>query len=168
MIAKTLQGPLTFSTIEPGSGLAAALRRPPADALARIAASGLRGRGGAGFPTSLKWELAAKSPGDRKYVICNADEGEPGTFKDRVILSEFADLVFEGMTIGALVIGARQGIVYLRAEYTYLRPHLEAVLQAPARAEPAGQEHPRRKRASISTSKSAWAPGPTSAAKKRR
>ena len=129
MIAKTLQGPLTFSTIEPGSGLAAALRYGPADALARIAASGLRGRGGAGFPTSLKWELAAKSPGDRKYVICNADEGEPGTFKDRVILSEFADLVFEGMTIGALAIGAREGIVYLRAEYTYLRPHLEAVLQ---------------------------------------
>jgi [NiFe] hydrogenase diaphorase moiety large subunit len=129
MIAKTLQGPLTFSAIEPGSGLAAALHRGSADALARIAASGLRGRGGAGFPTSLKWELAAKSPGDRKYVICNADEGEPGTFKDRVILSEFADLVFEGMTIGALAIGAREGIVYLRAEYTYLRPHLEAVLR---------------------------------------
>ena len=92
-------------------------------------ASGLRGRGGAGFPTSLKWELAAKSPGERKYVICNADEGEPGTFKDRVILAEFADLVFEGMTIGAWVIGAADGIVYLRAEYTYLRPHLEAVLQ---------------------------------------
>ena len=129
MIAKTLQGSLTFSTIEPGSGLASALARPAADALGRIDASGLRGRGGAGFPTSLKWELAAKSPGDRKYVVCNADEGEPGTFKDRVILSEFADLVFEGMTIGALVIGAQRGIVYLRAEYTYLRPHLEAVLQ---------------------------------------
>jgi [NiFe] hydrogenase diaphorase moiety large subunit len=129
MIAKTLQGSLTFSTIEPGSGLASALARPAADALGRIDASGLRGRGGAGFPTSLKWELAAKSPGDRKYVICNADEGEPGTFKDRVILSEFADLVFEGMTIGALVIGAQRGIVYLRAEYTYLRAHLEAVLQ---------------------------------------
>ncbi len=94
-----------------------------------MAASGLRGRGGAGFPTSLKWELAAKSAGERKYVICNADEGEPGTFKDRVILAEFADLVFEGMTIGAWVIGAADGIVYLRAEYTYLRPHLEAVLQ---------------------------------------
>ncbi len=129
MIAKTLQGSLTFSTIEPGSGLAAAMTRPSADALARIDASGLRGRGGAGFPTSLKWELAAKSPGDCKYVICNADEGEPGTFKDRVILSEFADMVFEGMTIGALVIGAQRGIVYLRGEYSYLRPHLEAVLR---------------------------------------
>jgi [NiFe] hydrogenase diaphorase moiety large subunit len=129
MIAKTLQGSLTFSAIEPGSGLAAAIAYPPANALGQIDASGLRGRGGAGFPTSLKWELAAKSPGDRKFVICNADEGEPGTFKDRVILSEFADMVFEGMTIGALVIGARHGIVYLRAEYTYLRPHLETVLQ---------------------------------------
>jgi [NiFe] hydrogenase diaphorase moiety large subunit len=73
--------------------------------------------------------LAAKSSGDLKYVVCNADEGEPGTFKDRVILADFADLVFEGMTIGAWVIGAAQGIMYLRAEYTYLRPHLEAVLQ---------------------------------------
>jgi len=129
MIAKTLQGSLTFSDIEAESGLAAALNHAPADALRHIDASGLRGRGGAGFPTSLKWDLAAKSPGDRKYVICNADEGEPGTFKDRVILSEFADMVFEGMTIGAMVIGAQYGLVYLRAEYTYLRPHLEAVLQ---------------------------------------
>jgi [NiFe] hydrogenase diaphorase moiety large subunit len=120
---------LTFGEIEPGAGLRSALARPPADVLARIDASGLRGRGGAGFPTSLKWELAQKSKGDKKYVICNADEGEPGTFKDRVILADFADMVFEGMTIAAVAIGARHGIVYLRAEYTYLRGHLEAVLQ---------------------------------------
>ncbi len=126
---QTTTNQLTFSTIQTGSGLRAALARPPADALRQVQASGLRGRGGAGFPTSLKWELAAKSAGERKYVICNADEGEPGTFKDRVILAEFADLVFEGMTIGAWVIGAADGIVYLRAEYTYLRPHLEAVLE---------------------------------------
>jgi [NiFe] hydrogenase diaphorase moiety large subunit len=126
---RTTTNQLTFSTIEPSSGLRAALARPSADALRKVASSGLRGRGGAGFPTSLKWELAAKSPGEKKYVICNADEGEPGTFKDRVILAEFADLVFEGMTIGAWVIGAAHGIVYLRAEYTYLRPHLESVLQ---------------------------------------
>jgi [NiFe] hydrogenase diaphorase moiety large subunit len=73
--------------------------------------------------------LAAKSEGDLKYVVCNADEGEPGTFKYRVILTDYADLVFEGMTIGAMVIGAAQGIVYLRAEYTYLRKHLEQVLR---------------------------------------
>ncbi len=129
MTIRTTTSQLTFSSIEPGSGLRAAVERPPADALRKVESSGLRGRGGAGFPTSLKWELAAKSPGDKKFVVCNADEGEPGTFKDRVILSEFADLVFEGMTIGAWVIGAVQGIVYLRAEYTYLRPHLEQVLQ---------------------------------------
>jgi len=128
MIATTTRGELTFGTIAAGSGLNAALALPGADALRKIDSSGLRGRGGAGFPTSLKWELAAKSPGTQKYVICNADEGEPGTFKDRAILADFADLVFEGMTIGAYVIGAQSGIVYLRAEYTYLRPHLEAVL----------------------------------------
>jgi [NiFe] hydrogenase diaphorase moiety large subunit len=129
MIANTLQGKLTFSTIDPESGLTAALARQPADVLEDIKSSGLRGRGGAGFPTSLKWELAAKSPGDHKYVICNADEGEPGTFKDRVILSQFADLVFEGMTVGALAVGARHGIIYLRAEYTYLQANLEQVLR---------------------------------------
>ncbi|MGA2616682.1 MAG: NADH-ubiquinone oxidoreductase-F iron-sulfur binding region domain-containing protein [Thermoguttaceae bacterium] len=124
----TRTGGLTFSTIAAGSGLEAALAKAPADVLAQIGRSGLRGRGGAGFPTSLKWSLAAEQPSQEKYVVCNADEGEPGTFKDRVILSEFADLVFEGMTIGARVIGARRGVMYLRSEYTYLRPHLEAVL----------------------------------------
>ena len=65
-----------------------------------------------------------------KYVICNADEGEPGTFKDRVILTKFAELVFEGMTIAAYAIGARHGIIYLRAEYAYLQPHLQQILQS--------------------------------------
>jgi len=127
-VRPTTKGPLTFGTVEPGVGLTEALRWPGTQALRKIESAGLRGRGGAGFPTSLKWELALKSPGEKKYVVCNADEGEPGTFKDRVILSDFADLVFEGMTIAAWVIGAREGIVYLRAEYTYLRRHLEAVL----------------------------------------
>jgi len=129
MIPETTKGTLTFSTITPDSGLEATLKLSAADALRKIEASQLRGRGGAGFPTSLKWELAAKSEGDGRYVVCNADEGEPGTFKDRVILADFADMVFEGMTIAAHVIGAQKGIIYLRAEYTYLRPHLEAVLQ---------------------------------------
>ncbi len=110
-------------------GSALALARQPTELLAEIKGSGLRGRGGAGFPTSTKWSLAANTEAERKYVICNADEGEPGTFKDRVILSEYADLVLEGMTIGARVVGAQKGIIYLRAEYTYLRPHLEAVLR---------------------------------------
>jgi len=96
--------------------------------VAEISKSGLKGRGGAGFPTGVKWNLAAGVKADKKFVICNADEGEPGTFKDRVILSDYADLVFEGMTIGGYVIGADTGIVYLRGEYTYLLSSLEAVL----------------------------------------
>ncbi len=129
MSTTTRTGELTFSRVEPRAGLAAALGRDAADVLAELSRSGLRGRGGAGFPTSVKWKLAAETEAEKKYVICNADEGEPGTFKDRVILADYADLVFEGMTIGARVIGACYGIVYLRSEYTYLRPHLEEVLR---------------------------------------
>ncbi len=128
MTSQTRTGSLTFSSVAPGSGLQVALAKEAAEVLADVGRSGLRGRGGAGFPTSLKWKLAAETPGEKKYVVCNADEGEPGTFKDRVILTDFADLVFEGMTVGARIIGARRGIMYLRSEYTYLRPHLEAVL----------------------------------------
>ena len=128
-MTKATKGQLTFNTIEPNAGLKAALTRKRVDIIGELRDSGLRGRGGAGFPTGVKWNLAAAAKSDRKYVVCNADEGEPGTFKDRVILSEYADLVFEGMTIAALVIGAEWGILYLRAEYTYLRVHLEQVLE---------------------------------------
>jgi [NiFe] hydrogenase diaphorase moiety large subunit len=123
--------PLTFDTIAPGQGLAAALARSRADIIGEVSASNLKGRGGAGFPTGTKWNLAAAAQvhdGGAKYVVCNADEGEPGTFKDRVLLLEYADLVFEGMTIAARAIGATKGILYLRGEYVYMRPHLEAVL----------------------------------------
>jgi len=88
----------------------------------------LRGRGGAGFPTGMTWQFTRAAPGDKRYVVCNADEGEPGTFKDRLILSEYADLVMEGMTIGARAIGASLGLIYLRAEYGYLKSHLEDVI----------------------------------------
>ncbi len=91
--------------------------------------SGLRGRGGAGFPTATKWRLCRESGADERYVVCNADEGEPGTFKDRILLNSHADRMVEGMTLCAGVIGARQGYIYLRAEYRYLRQPLEAVLQ---------------------------------------
>jgi [NiFe] hydrogenase diaphorase moiety large subunit len=124
--------PFTFDSHEPESGLKAALGQSRADIIAEVSAANLRGRGGAGFPTGTKWNLAAAAkvpPGKTKFVVCNADEGEPGTFKDRVILTEHADLVFEGMTIGALAIGAKVGILYLRGEYVYLRPHLEEVLE---------------------------------------
>jgi len=123
--------PLTFDTIAPGQGLTAALARSRADIIGEVSASNLKGRGGAGFPTGTKWNLAAAAQvhdGGAKYVVCNADEGEPGTFKDRVLLLEYADLVFEGMTIAARAIGATKGILYLRGEYVYMRPHLEAVL----------------------------------------
>jgi [NiFe] hydrogenase diaphorase moiety large subunit len=94
-----------------------------------IKRSKLRGRGGAGYATGTKWQLCRNARGDTHYVVCNADEGEPGTFKDRVLLSSFADTVFEGMTIAAWVVGSRQGLMYLRGEYRYLLEPLQAVLQ---------------------------------------
>ncbi len=120
---------LTYETIEPEAGLTAALKLSRAVLVDTVRDSDLRGRGGAGFPTGMKWGFCAAEKADQKYIICNADEGEPGTFKDRVILTRFADLVFEGMTIGGYAIGASLGIIYLRAEYTYLRPHLNEVIQ---------------------------------------
>jgi [NiFe] hydrogenase diaphorase moiety large subunit len=118
----------TYAEQVPEAGLKAALALDRPRIVAEIAESGLKGRGGAGFPTGVKWNFAASSQAGRKYVICNADEGEPGTFKDRVILQDHADLVFEGMTIAGKAIGAREGILFLRGEYTYLRSHLEALL----------------------------------------
>ena len=85
--------------------------------IGEIKASGLRGRGGAGFPTGLKWEFAHRAPGDKKYVICNADEGDPGAFMDRSILEGDPHAILEGMIIGAYAIGADEGYVYCRAEY---------------------------------------------------
>jgi [NiFe] hydrogenase diaphorase moiety large subunit len=93
-----------------------------------IKKSGLMGRGGAGFPTGLKWDFCRREKAAEHYVVCNADEGEPGTFKDRVILTELPKLLFEGMAVAGYAVGAREGILYLRAEYAYLRPHLESVL----------------------------------------
>lgn len=113
----------------PGAALAAACARGPTAMLAEIKRSNLRGRGGAGFSTGLKWELCRGASGPEHVVVCNADEGEPGTFKDRVLLSRCADAVLEGMTIAAHVIGARRGLLYLRGEYRYLLEHLQAVLQ---------------------------------------
>ncbi len=111
-----------------GAAIAAALARGPAAMLGEIQSARLRGRGGAGFSTAQKWQACRDAPGDVRYVVCNADEGEPGTFKDRVLLSAYADLVFEGMCIAGLCIGARQGLLYLRGEYRYLLEALEANL----------------------------------------
>lgn len=89
----------------------------PEAVLFEIKKSGLRGRGGAGFPTGLKWEFTRKAAGDEKYIICNADEGEPGTFKDRLILEGDPHKLIEAMAIGGYAIGARKGYVYIRGEY---------------------------------------------------
>jgi [NiFe] hydrogenase diaphorase moiety large subunit len=113
----------------PGTALAAALARGADAMLGELKLSNLRGRGGAGFGTAKKWALCRATPGPEHVVVCNADEGEPGTFKDRVLLTRHADTVFEGMTIAAQVIGARRGLVYLRGEYRYLLEHLQSVLQ---------------------------------------
>jgi [NiFe] hydrogenase diaphorase moiety large subunit len=118
----------TFSTMTPEAGLKKALTLSRPDIIEEMRNSGLKGRGGAGFPTGMKWNFAASAKAEEKFIICNADEGEPGTFKDRIILQEHADLVFEGMTIAGKAVGAKEGILFLRGEYTYLKPHLEAVL----------------------------------------
>jgi [NiFe] hydrogenase diaphorase moiety large subunit len=125
----TAMNDLTFSTIPPGDGLTKALAMSRADIIDLVRDSKLKGRGGAGFPTGVKWDFAAAEQRRPKYIMCNADEGEPGTFKDRLILSEYADLVMEGMTIGARAIGAALGLIYLRGEYGYLRPHLLEVIR---------------------------------------
>ena len=106
---------------------ALAVTRP--EIISIIRDSGLKGRGGAGFPTAIKWQLAGAAKGDKKYVVCNADEGEPGTFKDRMLLYEKTDLLLDGMTIGAYSIGARKGFIYLRGEYLYMRKYLENALK---------------------------------------
>ena len=124
-----LRGPVLFDDFENGSALRQVLNRKPEDIIAEIKNAKLRGRGGAGFPTGMKWEFCRSNPGERRIVICNADEGEPGTFKDRALLAECADLMFEGMTIAGYAIGSDTGIVYLRGEYRYLHDYLECVLK---------------------------------------
>jgi [NiFe] hydrogenase diaphorase moiety large subunit len=101
----------------------------PIATLEEIKRSNLRGRGGAGFTTGIKWEACRHATGLARYVVCNADEGEPGTFKDRVLLASHADLVFDGMTVAAYAIGAGHGFLYLRGEYRYLLDALEATLE---------------------------------------
>jgi [NiFe] hydrogenase diaphorase moiety large subunit len=109
--------------------LAKTIKRPNEDIIKDILDSGLRGRGGAGFPTALKWKYTMEQPGDEKYVICNADEGEPGTFKDREILTKVPRKVFAGMAICGKVIGAKKGYMYLRGEYRFLVPDLIAEIE---------------------------------------
>ncbi len=108
--------------------LTKALGMKPEEIVDAIKSSGLVGRGGAAFPTGIKWEGAAKAPGSEKYVICNADESEPGTFKDRILLIDDPHRTIEGMLIAGYAIGARKGYLYIRAEYPYILPVLEDAL----------------------------------------
>jgi [NiFe] hydrogenase diaphorase moiety large subunit len=123
------KGPIIFGPLNRGDAIRKAVRMSPVEVISALKASRLRGRGGAGFPCGMKWEYTRTAKADCKYIICNADEGEPGTFKDRVILTELPDRIFAGMTIAAYAIGATEGILYLRGEYVYLLNFLEEILQ---------------------------------------
>ncbi|MDP7285659.1 MAG: NADH-quinone oxidoreductase subunit NuoF [Dehalococcoidales bacterium] len=110
-------------------GLVRALSMTPEEVIEEIKKSGLRGRGGAGFPTGMKWELCRKSPGTVKYIICNADEGDPGAFMDRSLLEGDPHAVLEGMLISAYAIGATEGYIYIRAEYPLAIDRLKIALR---------------------------------------
>ncbi|TAN67050.1 MAG: NADP oxidoreductase [Methylobacter sp.] len=122
-------GLLLGQQIEQGAALKSAFKRGIKETLAEIDKSGLRGRGGAGFKTATKWQFCSDERESERYVVCNADEGEPGTFKDRVLLNSYADQVFEGMTVCAAIIGAKQGFLYLRGEYLHLYDKLQHILE---------------------------------------
>ncbi len=121
-------GLLLNQQIKQGAALSSTFCRGVKETLKEIDKSGLRGRGGAGFKTAIKWQFCSEEPQTERYVVCNADEGEPGTFKDRVLLNSYADQVFEGMTVCAAIIGAKQGFLYLRGEYLHLHDKLQDIL----------------------------------------
>lgn len=116
-------------SVSPYQILINTVKKNKTDIINELIDSGLKGRGGAGFPTGLKWKLAAEQISDEKYIICNADEGEPGTFKDRKILSEVPRKVFSGMAIAGWATNSTKGIVYLRREYKYLVSELEKEIE---------------------------------------
>lgn len=124
------QRPIFFrGKLDLATALEQMLANEPSQVIDSVVSSKLRGRGGAGFSTGLKWRLCRDAWGDQKTVICNADEAEPGTFKDRVLLTRAPKQVFLGMVAAAYGIGASNGILYLRGEYYYLKDYLEAQLQ---------------------------------------
>ena len=106
-----------------------------------VKASGLRGRGGAGFPTGMKWQFVDKKSPKPKYICCNADESEPGTFKDHVLMERNPHLLFEGCLIGCYAIGAKVAYIYIRGEFFHVQQVLEAELDEGARGRVRRQEH---------------------------
>ena len=104
------------------------IHRTKQELINELISSELKGRGGAGFPTGLKWKLTSEAPGEEKYVICNADEGEPGTFKDREILTRVPYKVLTAMAVCGFIVGAKNGIIYLRGEYKFLEEPLNEAI----------------------------------------
>jgi len=115
-------------------GLGRALSLTPEAILADVTSSGLRGRGGAGFPTGIKWKTAADAKGDRKFIVCNADEGDSGTFADRMIMEGDPFVLIEGMTIAAITVGATKGYIYIRSEYPHAVEAMNAAISVARRA----------------------------------
>lgn len=115
--------------VEGYAGLAKALSMSPDEVIAVIKESGLRGRGGAGFPTGLKWGFVKQAPGGKKHVICNADESEPGTFKDRMVLEGDPHAIIESMLIAGYAVGADEGFIYIRGEYQLAIERVEKAIQ---------------------------------------
>jgi formate dehydrogenase iron-sulfur subunit len=115
-------------------GLERALTLTSDAILADVTASGLRGRGGAGFPTGIKWKTVAQTSADRKYIVCNADEGDSGTFADRMIMEGDPFVVIEGMTIAGIAVGATKGYIYIRSEYPHAVEAMTAAIAAAKRA----------------------------------
>ena len=113
----------------------------PKEVVEAMVKSGLRGRGGAGFPTGIKWGTVAKTQSAQKYVICNADEGDPGAFMDRSVLESDPHSVLEGMAIAAYAVGASQGFIYVRAEYPLAIKRLQIAIKQAKTARPARQRH---------------------------
>jgi formate dehydrogenase iron-sulfur subunit len=111
-------------------GLTKALRMQPAEIVAEVTESGLRGRGGAGFPTGIKWKTVLDAPADQKYVVCNADEGDSGTFADRMIMEGDPFLLIEGMTIAGIAAGATKGFIYIRSEYPHAFRQMNRAIEA--------------------------------------
>lgn len=114
------------------TGLNRARSMAPAGVVADVARSGLRGRGGAGFPAGIKWQTVAAAPGSRKYIVCNADEGDSGTFADRMLMEGDPYAILEGMAIAAHAVGARQGYIYVRSEYPHAIAKLNAAIELAA------------------------------------
>src|SRR3982751_6589101 len=126
-----IEGIRYFDTYRKNGGYASvekAFKMSPADVVEEVKKSGLRGRGGAGFPTGMKWSFIAKPEGVPRYVVCNADESEPGTFKDRYLMEKIPHLLIEGMIISSFALGTRTSYIYIRGELMYVYHILEKAI----------------------------------------